>query len=180
MDGTMEQLARQARAGDREAFTSLVLQNEAVLSRTAMSLLGNPEDAADAVQEAIFEAWKNLAKLRRPQYFRTWLTRILIRKCYGQIEQRDKHLHSGLEEELDSAEEPDLTEVMDVRAVLNRLDKGDKLILGLYYHDGFSIAEIANILHVSRSAAKQRLYRSRRKFQAIYTEQGKEEISHET
>jgi len=179
MDGTMEQLARQARAGDREAFTSLVLQNEAVLSRTAMSLLGNPDDAADAVQEAIFEAWKNLAKLRRPQYFRTWLTRILIRKCYGQIEQRDKHRHSGLEEELDSAGELDLTEALDVHAALNRMGKEDKLILGLYYHDGFSVAEIAKLLHLSRAAAKQRLYRSRQKFQAIYTEQEKEGISHE-
>lgn len=175
----MEQLARQARAGDKEAFTSLVLQNEAVLSRVAMSLLGNPEDAADAVQEAIFEAWRNLAKLRKPQYFRTWLTRILIRKCYGQLEQRDKHLHSDLEEELDGTGELDLTEALDVHAALDRMGREDKLILGLYYHDGFSLAEIAKLLHMSRAAAKQKLYRSRRKFQAIYAEQEREGISHE-
>lgn len=175
----MEQLARQARAGDKEAFTSLVLQNEAVLSRVAVSLLGNPEDAADAVQEAIFEAWKNLAKLRKPQYFRTWLTRILIRKCYGQIEQRNKYLHSDLAEELDGAGELDLTETLDVHAALDRMGREDKLILGLYYHDGFSLAEIAKLLHLSRAAAKQKLYRSRRKFQAIYAEQEKEGISHE-
>lgn len=177
MELTPEQLARQAKRGDTEAFSQLVLQNEALLARTAMTIVRDADDAADAVQEAILSAWQNVEKLRQPKYFRTWLTRILIRECYTLCEERDKHRHGELAAALDAAEEPDRDAALDVRAALEELGENDRLLLGMYYADGLSVREIAKILELSESAVKQRLHRGRRHFRSAYTEQ--EEICHE-
>lgn len=164
----MEELIERAKKGDRDAFTVLVLKNEGILSRVAMSVLDHPEDAADAVQEAVFSAWKHLGALRKPQYFRTWLTRILLRECYRMIDQRNRHRHDSLEEFQGPAPEPDRDDSLDVRSVLMKLSREERLVLGLYYQDGLSVKEISLALGITGSAAKQRLYRSRKRFQQIY------------
>lgn len=164
----MEELIERAKKGDRDAFTVLVLKNEGILSRVAMSVLDHPEDAADAVQEAVFSAWKHLGALRKPQYFRTWLTRILLRECYRMIDQRNRHRHDSLEELQGPAPEPDRDDSLDVRSVLMKLSREERLVLGLYYQDGLSVKEISLALGITGSAAKQRLYRSRKRFQQIY------------
>lgn len=50
--------------------------------RTAIAILMNDADAADAIQDTILSCWEKLDTLREPRYFKTWLTRILIHKCY--------------------------------------------------------------------------------------------------
>lgn len=180
MTGTdSDELVRRARRGDREAFSDLILQNEGMLSRVAMSILKDPEDGADAVQEAVFAAWRRLPQLRFAGHFKTWLTKILIRSCYSLLEQREKHSHGELEAALDKAEEQgDLAAAMDLRTALSKLGENDRLILSLYYCDGFSVREIAGLLKLSESAVKQRIHRGRTRLRTIYGEQ--EGICHES
>lgn len=177
MEQNVEQLVRKAKKGDPQAFTALVLQNEHMLARTAMTILKNADDAADAVQEAVLEAWRKLEGLRQTRYFRTWLVRILIHKCYDLCEERDKHKHSVLESALSAAEEDDRDAALDVRSALDGLGEDDRMLLGLFYFDGLSVREIAKALHLSEAAVKQRLHRSRRRFQTNYLQQ--EELCHE-
>ena len=62
-------------------FTAAVLAAEPTLYRVAKSMLGSEADCADAAQNAILRAWERLHTLREPQYFKTWLVRILINEC---------------------------------------------------------------------------------------------------
>lgn len=171
MEQDAERLVREAKKGDSEAFTLLVLECEHMLARTAMTVLKNVDDAADAVQEAVLEAWRKLGTLRQPRYFKTWLVRILLHKCYDLCETREKHRHGELEAALDAAEEKDRDAVLDVRAALDELSGDDKLLLGLFYYDCLSIREISGVLGLSEAAVKQRLHRGRQRFQAVYAEQ---------
>lgn len=165
-------LIRRAKKGDKDAFTALIMENENMLARVAMSILKDPEDGADAVQEAVFAAWVNIDSLRAPRYFKTWLTRILINQCYSLLRQREKHAHAGLEEDLDAlSAHCDRDAVLDVRAALQALGEDDQVVLGFFYGDGLSAREIGRVLHLSEAAVKQRLHRARRRFQAVYTEQ---------
>ena len=66
---------------NQQEFTAAGLAAEPTLYRVAKAMVGNEEDCADAAQQAILRAWERLDTLRQPQYFRTWLVRILIRKC---------------------------------------------------------------------------------------------------
>ena len=98
MDNGELRLVKLARKGDREAFTQLVVANERMLSRVAMATLKNPDDAADAVQDTVLQAWESLGQLRQPRYFKTWVVRILLNKCYRISAQRSLYAHSQLEE----------------------------------------------------------------------------------
>lgn len=107
MDNGELRLVKLARKGDREAFTQLVVANERMLSRVAMATLKNPDDAADAVQDTVLQAWESLGQLRQPRYFKTWVVRILLNKCYRISAQRSLYAHSQLEETLLAGEQPD-------------------------------------------------------------------------
>ena len=178
MEWGSARLVRQARNGNHEAFTQLILANEGMLSRVALSLLHNTEDAADAVQDAILAAWQGLPSLREPRYFRTWLVRILLRCCFQVGNSRDKHVHAQLEEALAATDEiPDWDQVLDVRDALGSMKPEDKLLLGLFYQDRLSVREIAKALDVSEDCVKQWLCRSRKRFRALFSK--KEGPTHE-
>ena len=177
MEQELLRLVKLARAGDREAFTRLGLSQEGMLSRVAMGILKNPDDAADAVQDTVLQAWESLGQLRQPRYFKTWLVRILRNKCYRIGVLRNKHSHTQLEEALRGEESPDWDRMLDVNAALGSLAEQDRMLLGLFYCDGLSVREIAQALEVSEACVRQRLHRGRKRFQTAYLE--KEELCHE-
>lgn len=177
MDNGELRLVKLARKGDREAFTQLVVANERMLSRVAMATLKNPDDAADAVQDTVLQAWESLGQLRQARYFKTWVVRILLNKCYRISAQRSLYAHSQLEETLLAGEQPDWDQSLDVASALQAMGEQDRLLLGLFYFDRLSTREIAQALGLSESCVRQRLHWGRKRFQAIYTE--KEELCHE-
>ena len=74
----------------RETFSNLILDSEPTLYRVAMSMLRNEKDCEDAVQTAILTAFEKLGMLRREEYFKTWLVRILINVCNKQLKSAAK------------------------------------------------------------------------------------------
>src|SRR5688500_18199629 len=67
--------------GDTAAFTMLVDRHAAACTRFATRMLGNREDAEDAVQESLLRAYRSLARYEERQAFRTWLFQILVNRC---------------------------------------------------------------------------------------------------
>ena len=78
-----EKLVRMAQRGDREAFVCLMEAHKLSMSRTALAVLHNEEDAADAIGDTVLTAFTKLCTLREPKYFKTWLTRVLLCNCYS-------------------------------------------------------------------------------------------------
>ena len=74
MPFAMERLVRKAQSGDKEAFIALMESHKLSMSRAALAILHNEEDAADAIAETVMEAFAQLHTLRQPKYFKTWLT----------------------------------------------------------------------------------------------------------
>jgi len=166
------ELIRRAKKGDKDAFADLIMENQNMLGRVAMSILKDPDDGADAVQEAVLAAWLGIGSLRAPRYFKTWVTQILINQCFSLLRQREKHTHSQLDSALDEAlpgSDPDT--VLDVRAAVQALGEDDQVVLGFFYGDGLSAREIGRVLHLSEAAVRQRLHRARRRFATAYSEQ---------
>src|ERR1700688_3967543 len=71
-------LLRRAIAGDHTALELLFARNNRALYQTALRLLGNAEDAEDALQEGMLAAYRNLRRFEGRSQFSTWLTRIVI------------------------------------------------------------------------------------------------------
>lgn len=73
-----ETLVQRALAGDSEALDALFARDNRALYQTALRLLGNAEDAEDALQEGLLAAYRNLRRFQGRSKFSTWLTRIVI------------------------------------------------------------------------------------------------------
>ena len=73
-----KKLVLQAKKHDKEAFVKLVENYQVSMYKTAIAILQNDEDAADAIQETILICWEKIGSLRNAKFFKTWMTRILI------------------------------------------------------------------------------------------------------
>src|SRR5512143_962584 len=91
-----------AQRGDLEAFNQLVLMYQDFLYRTALSILGDENAAADAMQDAFISAFRNLRSFRGTS-LRGWLARVTINTCYDQLRRQRRHPTVPLEP-VDSAE----------------------------------------------------------------------------
>ena len=162
----MEELIQRARAGDGEAFAALMEGQKQTLYKVARSYLRSDADAADAIGETVLTCFEKLDTLREPQYFRTWLTRILIRKCQDLLRERSRFVP------LEGVAEPAYDEPGRVRteflALLDSLDEKYRTVLLLYYGEGFQVREIAQILELKEETVKTRLKRARARFKLAY------------
>ena len=141
-------------------FTDQIKENEKAMYRLAVGLLGNPEDAADAAQEAILTAYQKLPSLRRKESFRPWLMRILTNECYGILRKRKKVI--SLDEIAELPARPGGEEHLQLWQAVCSLNQQLRAVVVLYYYDGFSGREIGTILGITEANVKTRLSRARR------------------
>lgn len=147
----------------KEQLGELIIRSEDMLYHVAKTLLCNDADCADAIQEAIVKAFANLHKLREDSYARTWLTRILINECYG-VMRREKRIVSLDEYYCEETEE--YKDYTDLYEALRHLAPEIRICVTLYYLEGYSVRETAQLLRITESAVKNRLARARAKLRS--------------
>lgn len=171
----MEELIARAKAGDADSFIQLMELHKQCLYKTAAAILHNDDDVADAIQETILSCWQNLSSLKKPQYFKTWMTRILINHCNALLRKRHQEISSDVMEQTVSEQtgyEPNLDEKMDVKQAMSVLKDNYRLVLTLYYVNGIPIKEIAKLLETNENTIKTRLSRGREQFKSVYNKEG--------
>lgn len=157
----MNNLIEKARTRDADAFTELMAGQMQYMYKTAFAILVNDEDAADAISDTILACWEKLGMLRETRYFRTWMTRILVNKCYDI--QRKKELLVSEETMPDIPVQEKSYEVTEWKEALSKLDEKYRIIMTLYYVEGFLTREISEILDIPESTVRTRLARGREK-----------------
>ena len=151
---------------DKQTFSEGVRRMERRLYRVAMSYTGNVSDAADAVQEALLRAWEKRRTLREEQYFKTWLTRILIRVCVDMQRRKKRVIVSDNLPEQIAPEPPDPL----LREAIEQLEPTLRAAVVRYYLEGYDIRETASLLRVPQGTVKSRLSRARRQLQSFLKE----------
>lgn len=155
-----KKLVRKAQYGDKDAFVELMRMYKNTMSKAALAILGNEDDAADAIQDAYLACFRNIHKLKKVNYFKTWLIRILINKCYDIRKKNSRYVgFSELSEPM--YHERAIDELED--DILAELGENYSLILSLYYVSGFSAKEIAAMLKMNENTVRTRLSRGRDK-----------------
>lgn len=160
--------------GDQRAFEVLINSVKTKLYKTGMAILKNDDDVCDAIQETLFSAYKNLSTLQNQEYFSTWITRILINKCYDIIKKGQKlsYLNDKIEANFQTDSYYDkYKEDSIVENVLEKIEPDLKLITVLYYYDEVSVREISEMLNIPEGTVKSRLSRARDKIYAILKEE---------
>lgn len=129
---------------NNEEFAKRVEAVRTKLYRTALTYLNSEALAMDAVDEAIYKALCAKWKLRQPEHFDTWITRILINECHNEL-RRQKRYHP-LEELPETAIEE--FDSLPLKEALRRLPKELKDVVILRFFTGYSVAETAETLNI--------------------------------
>lgn len=170
----VRQWAQAAMDGDQAAFGNLVEYYQHAVYNLAYRLLGDPQEAEDAAQEAFLRAYANLTRYDLERSFKTWLLSITSNHCIDRLRKRrltwlsiddDEEpvppialasQEAGPEEAFDQGERS-----ANIQALLAQIQPEYRTVLVLRYWYDMSYTEIAEALNTTESAVKSRLFRAR-------------------
>lgn len=140
---------------EREEFAARVQDIREQLYRTAYGYLGNAHDSLEAVDEAVYQGFRARKKIRQPEFFTTWMTRILIRVCYRELKRRTRQQEVPVEEQ--GAEDYD---GLPIREAVERLPEELRQVIVLRYFTGLTQAETAQALEIPQGTVVTRQRRA--------------------
>jgi len=168
-------LLRRAAGGDDDAFRRIVEANEARLLRLCERMLGDAEEARDAVQEVFLKAYRKAGRFEPRGRLYTWLYRIAVNHCLNQVRRRRLVRFLGMQGAEDSPpidvvdERPGPDRALDarrgwieMRRWLDDLPASQRAVVVLARFEGLSYLEIAETLGITLGAVESRLFRAMR------------------
>ena len=178
-----EQLIERGLSGDARALDTLFARNNRALYQTALRVVGNPEDAEEALQEGLLSAYRNLPRFERRSQFSTWLTRIVINAALMRRRSKRARPAISLDDWIPEGQVPLAERLADESPNPEQLYAGAELgervskklaeispvlrtAFWLREIEGLSAEEAAQVLGVSRNTLKARLWRARQELTA--------------
>ena len=155
---------------NKEELSKLILENQKEMYVLACSILKNQADAQDAVRECIVRAFENRTSLKKRTSARSWLMKILINVSRSAITKRQKVVLFADPEQYE--QEPETAED-HLWSVILELPENVRVVMVLYYYEGFSVREISTLLDIPEGTTKTRLSSGRKQL-AKWIEDGKE------
>jgi RNA polymerase sigma-70 factor, ECF subfamily len=169
--------------GDPDAFAALVRRHQDRLWAIALQVMRNPDDAADALQDAYIAAFRRAGSFRGDAAVTTWLHRVVVNACLDRLRSLKVRAADALPEDLDrspllGADTPvDPVEAAEQRdqvvAALDRLNADQRAALVLVDMQGYSVEEAATILGCAPGTVKSRCARGRARLAPILAPLGK-------
>jgi RNA polymerase sigma-70 factor (ECF subfamily) len=172
-------------AGDVEAFAPLVESHQQRLLRLCERLLGDPEEARDAVQEVFLKAYRKAGDFRPQGQVYTWLYRIAVNHCLNRLRRRRLVRFTRLAGPTESKPDLDTPELdppdaapspeealaarrrwAATRRAIERLPANQRAVLVLVRFEGLSYREAAEALGITEGAVESRLFRAMRRLEA--------------
>jgi RNA polymerase sigma-70 factor (ECF subfamily) len=158
-------------AGDPDGFAELVRRHRDRLWAVALRTVGDREEAADALQDALLNAHRNAARFRGDSAVTTWLHRIVVNACLDRLRRRQAHPTVPLpdgnrDDDRPSGPEPaapatDHDTALVVRDALAALPAEQRASIVLVDVQGYPVAEVAVMLGVAEGTVKSRCARGR-------------------
>lgn len=160
-------------AGDEQAFGILVARHRTRLWAVALRTMRNPEEAADALQDAYISAFRRASSFRGEAKVTTWLHRVVVNACLDRIRRNKVRAADPLPENPDRSadfgvetrQDPIVAKEMraDVATALRELNPDQRAALVLIDMEGYSVEEAAGILGCASGTIKSRCSRGRAK-----------------
>lgn len=153
-------------AGDTEAYAALVNRYQDEYIRFAVRMLGNHDDADEALQSAFVRAFRALAQCRDPDRFGAWLYHIVANECRSKATMRGRRERRFVRDEgaleLALAEHPAESDAMreEIECAIGQLEVDQREAFLLKHVEGLSYEEMAAITGAGTSALKMRVKRA--------------------
>lgn len=163
----MEELIKRAQKGDKEAFTEIILSIRNELYKIAKTRIINENDIDDIIQETMIEAYKSIKKLRDLKKLKMWVIKILINKCnkfYKRKSKKDISLEeTNINNIIARNNNEDIENDMNFYSLIRNLKYDERIVILLYYMEGYSVEEISEMIKMNKNTVKTNLYRARQK-----------------
>lgn len=170
-DKLRRKLAAKAIRGNAQAYGELVEYYKEYLYRTAMLSVKNEEVALDMVGECILNGYRSIHSLKNPNYFKTWITRILL--CTITDYYRSERFNETLDKVQIASPENIVSseERLDLYQAIDLLSEKYRTVIILKYFDGLKISEIAYVMDIPEGSVKAYLNRARNDLKHLLTEE---------
>lgn len=144
----------------KHAYAELIVENRQAFYRIAYSYVKNEQEALDIVSEAVYRGLVHIRDLREPEFFKTWMTRIVINTALEMIRKNSRQtvLKDDMLEDVDM-EQMEQEVRFDLYTALDALGAEDKSYIILKYFEGYSFKDISNLLEIPESTVKSKVYR---------------------
>ena len=158
-----EQLLAAHVAGDPYAFETLFHRHRPYLYRLARGSSSSPDDALDALQDAMLSAHHNARRFRSDSSVSSWLHRIVVNKCLDRRRRNRFHATTELEDEFHPGTDPTagIDTALVVERALQRLPEEQRAAVVAVDMQGYSVADAAHLLGVPEGTVKSRRARAR-------------------
>jgi RNA polymerase sigma-70 factor (ECF subfamily) len=171
-------LLEQCRKGDRYAFETLFRKYQTYVYNISLGMLCNSEDAADVTQETFLRLHRSLDSFRGDASFSTWLYRVAVNLCITELRRRGRSRFQFLEDVQHDEDATVLEEIGPspdeaiqlaeerriVQQVLRMLPPDYRAVMVLRHFQQLAYEEIADVLGLTLSQVKTRLFRARKMF----------------
>ncbi len=157
--------------GDKDSFRFLVERYQHQAIGHAAAVLGNREDALDAVQEAFIDAYRAINRFDFERRFYPWFYVLLRNRCFKMLASAGRRNTESADETEILATHPEssIEETLSLEAALLALSPEDRELISLKYLDGLSYQELAELLQIPKGTVMSRLYHARKQLQAKLT-----------
>jgi len=172
------ELAKASQAGQRGAFDQLVRLYQRRAMRAAVGILGDVNEAAEAVQVGFVNAYLNIGKLKEPERFEPWLLRIVTNAAISQV-RAAKRRHEKLKPAGDCAGNNSNTGIVGesadelkevIRQAMAKLSKKEAAAISLFGLEGMSHKGVAEIMNCSVEAVRWHVFNARKKLKVLLKE----------
>jgi len=167
-------LIDRCRTGDRKAQFELYGMDYKTMYSVSLRILGNQDDAEDAMQEAFLNAFRNIGSYQGKVSFGAWLRKIVINRSLDYLKRRRikfeevTERNAGLDEDAGYFGEVD---VQRIHKAIQSLPDGYRVVLSLHLIEGYDHEEISQILNISNSASRTQYLRAKNKLRDILKNQ---------
>jgi RNA polymerase sigma-70 factor, ECF subfamily len=165
------QLVNKAQEGCDESFEKLINTYKEYLYKTAFLYVKNEHDALDIYQETLYKAYINISKLRNPNFFKTWLTKILINNVNIKNRHYNKFQDEQVEDFIGEISYSNIEENIDLYDAIDSLEEKYKTPVILQYFQDLTISQIAQIMECNENTAKSYIRRAKKKLYDILKEE---------
>lgn len=174
-DRQLEKLAIKAANGNAKAYGQLIEYYKEYLYRTAWLMVKNQDKALDIVGECILRGFRSIQTLQKPEYFKSWLTRVLINVAKSDYRKNpDMESLNDKEDWMNGASEYEegisCEERMDLHHAIDLLPEKQRTVIILKYFDEMKIDEIAYVMRIPAGSVKAYLNRARTELRTILKE----------
>ena len=170
------ELVDECRNGNRKAQFELYKLYANAMYNVALRIVNDDAEAEDVLQEAFLDAFSRIKDFRQETTFGLWLKQIVINRSINYLRKRKAELVSL--DDVEVADEPIYDEsetvlkVEAIKAAMNELPDGYRVVLTLYLFEGYDHEEIAHILKITENTSRSQYLRAKRKLNSLLEMKG--------